>query len=336
MSVDTSGGMSPSVSGPIACVLVVVNKDDTEELLCAAADLAARHGARLDVLTCVEPPKDLEAIARAAELSEPSLVELLTENQRQRVTRQVACTLPHTAVQIHLALGKPFIEIIRHVRRFEIDIVVKTVEPLSGLQGLFFASTDQHLIRKCPCPIWLRLPETPSKPSTVLAAVDVDEWDASEPETLASLNQQVIDLSLRLTTGSDATVHILHAWEAIGEGLIWVHSSSPNPRLAADEYVNEVLTTRHRSLETLVHPFLGSIGEQGPRLLQSLVRGPAHTVIAQEAKRLSADIIVMGTVARTGLSGIIIGNTAEDILNSVECSIVAVKPEGFTSPINVD
>jgi nucleotide-binding universal stress UspA family protein len=41
----------------------------------------------------------------------------------------------------------------------------------------------------------------------------------------------------------------------------------------------------------------------------------------------------MGTVARTGLSGVFIGNTAENIINSLECPVLAVKPEGFVSPL---
>jgi nucleotide-binding universal stress UspA family protein len=45
------------------------------------------------------------------------------------------------------------------------------------------------------------------------------------------------------------------------------------------------------------------------------------------------DVLVMGTLARTGISGFVIGNTAENILQSINCSLVAMKPEGFVSPI---
>jgi nucleotide-binding universal stress UspA family protein len=52
--------------------------------------------------------------------------------------------------------------------------------------------------------------------------------------------------------------------------------------------------------------------------------------------KLQADIVVMGTVARTGISGLIIGNTAETILNQLTCSVLAVKPSGFKTPVTVD
>ena len=44
----------------------------------------------------------------------------------------------------------------------------------------------------------------------------------------------------------------------------------------------------------------------------------------------------MGTVARTGIPGLLIGNTAETILQRVDCSVLAVKPDGFVSPVGLD
>jgi len=47
------------------------------------------------------------------------------------------------------------------------------------------------------------------------------------------------------------------------------------------------------------------------------------------------DLIVMGTVCRTGVAGFFIGNTAENVLQQVDCSVLTVKPEGFVSPVNL-
>jgi len=44
----------------------------------------------------------------------------------------------------------------------------------------------------------------------------------------------------------------------------------------------------------------------------------------------------MGTVARTGIQGFIMGNTAENILNQLDCSVLAVKPPGFVTPVTLD
>jgi universal stress protein E len=45
--------------------------------------------------------------------------------------------------------------------------------------------------------------------------------------------------------------------------------------------------------------------------------------------------VVMGTVARTGVPGFIMGNTAETILSQIDCSVLAIKPPGFTTPVTL-
>ena len=44
----------------------------------------------------------------------------------------------------------------------------------------------------------------------------------------------------------------------------------------------------------------------------------------------------MGTISRTGIPGILVGNTAEKLLERVDCSLLTVKPEGFVSPVPLE
>ncbi|MEM7488480.1 MAG: universal stress protein [Pseudomonadota bacterium] len=316
---------------PLRHVLAVVDRDMPDAAR-TAADLAARHGARLGLMAVLEPPRDAAALAEAAGLAPDDLLDRLREDHRQHIREAVARALPDgPAPDIHVAVGKPFVEIVRHVIAADVDIVVKTAEPLAGAAGFLFASTDQHLVRKCPCPVWLRMPEAPAVPRRVLAAVDVDDWDAAEPETLADLNRRVLDTALDLAAGPGATIHALHAWDAAGEGMVWAFSGEGDPRLKAQGYVNRVLDTRRRALDELLRPVRAA---GGPEIVPHLVRGRTEAVIAAQAAALDADIVVIGTVARTGLSGVIIGNTAENILNSLDRSVVAVKPGAFVCPLD--
>ena len=65
-----------------------------------------------------------------------------------------------------------------------------------------------------------------------------------------------------------------------------------------------------------------------------LLQGPAHKVIPRHVKRTEASMLVMGSVARMGILGLLVGNTAEQILEQVDCSVLVLKPEGFVSPIS--
>ena len=62
----------------------------------------------------------------------------------------------------------------------------------------------------------------------------------------------------------------------------------------------------------------------------------ARQEIPNLVKRIDADIIVMGTVARTGIPGFFMGNTAETILNQINCSVLAIKPRGFKTPVELE
>lgn len=67
-----------------------------------------------------------------------------------------------------------------------------------------------------------------------------------------------------------------------------------------------------------------------------LLRGQPRSVIPDLAAQLRADLVVMGTVSRTGIPGLIMGNTAEIIIGRISCSVLAVKPPGFASPVTLD
>jgi hypothetical protein len=43
----------------------------------------------------------------------------------------------------------------------------------------------------------------------------------------------------------------------------------------------------------------------------------------------------MGTVARTGIAGFVMGNTAEMMLRQLRGSVLAVKPPGFVTPVTL-
>ena len=64
-----------------------------------------------------------------------------------------------------------------------------------------------------------------------------------------------------------------------------------------------------------------------------LLKGWPRDEIPAFAKKVKADLVVMGTVARTGIPGFFMGNTAETILNKLDCSVLAIKPFDFKTPV---
>jgi len=289
-------------------ILAVAEPGETQIALAHALALADAHGATLEVIACVELPHDLSILSRLSGEDPERLIDEAVERTRTEVEARLRNVAPNRAITPTVTVGKAYLQIIRHVARSGCDFVIKKAERLSGMDRFLFASTDQHLLRKCPCPVWLQTAAAPKQPKRILAAVDLDVSDAEDPKTLADLNRRVIDAACVIAGGEGAEVIVLHAWDAIGEGMVWAFSGGHDSRLSAE------LDPR-------------------PRLIPHLVRGAPETVIHEQSRAAAADVVVMGTVARTGLNGVFIGNTAENIINSLECPVLAVKPDGFISPL---
>lgn len=236
-------------------------------------------------------------------------------------------------VRLDVLVGKTYLEAIRAVLKNGYDLLTKPAENPSWTRRLF-GSDDVHLLRKCPCPVWLMKPLEKSNYGNILAAVDFDLMAPSPSEN--DLNREILELAASLALSDSASLHIVHAWEALAEKTMMSRGGiSPEGLVNYGEREHE----RHRKeLYRLAEQLRGWIGKEAYDYISpgfQLPEGSAKQVIAPLAVGLGADLVVMGTVARTGISGLIIGNTAEAILDQLECSVLAIKPPGFKTPVKV-
>jgi universal stress protein E len=213
--------------------------------------------------------------------------------------------------------------LIQDILRHGHDLLLKTAEQEdSDLVG----TVDMRLLRQCPCPVWLERPARARRKRRVLAAINVMANDQEEAE----LNRNILDLAASISQFEQAELHVVHAWRAYGESMV----RNGFVRLSQDEvdrYVEQARSAADQQLQTLIN----NCTVQGVRATCHLVKGDAGEVIPAIAKEQRADLVVMGTVARTGVSNVLIGNTAERIIRRLNCSLLALKPAGFTSPITL-
>lgn len=242
-------------------------------------------------------------------------------------------------VKHELLTGTVFLEVIRAVLRKGYDLVIKSPESPVWVDR-FFAGDDMKLLRKCPCPVWMVKPETGKHYQRILAAVDMDDdYPPEELEIRQALNERVIEIAEALAVSEGAELHIVHAWEAFAESAMRHGFSTSVPAENVDTYVAQVREHRAQSLDELMHKLRTKLGSEAMGHLKPklhLPKGSAREQIPVLAKRLHADCIVMGTVARTGIQGFIIGNTAEAILAQIDCSVLAIKPPGFQTPVTLE
>jgi universal stress protein E len=297
---------------------------DAQGALRRAAALARHHDARLVVMDVVEP---LPRGAAAPFGTAPRDLNRMLLRHRTRELRAAVAAAGARRAHVVVSTGKPFVEVIRAVLRRGFDLVVKPAEGHALMRSLLFGSTDHHLLRKCPCPVLL-LPPGQGRPfRKIMAAVDPDPSDRQRD----LLNDDILALAVQLSKEVDGELSIVHAWQLLHErlmrgGLYRV------PRNVVDEMGREERDTHRRNLAML----LRRVDLQGVRPAIVLVKGDPRVRLPRVARARRMDLVVLGTVGRGGLPGLLIGNTAESILSQVRCAVLAVKPRGFRSPVKLE
>ena len=319
-------------------ILCIVNTDMQDTIaLEHAVKLAEKNQASLTVVEVIdEIPPDTTLFERT--MSSIDLqAEIIAEHQNR--LQELVSPLDHKIeIKTKVLTGILFLEVIYEVLRNGYDLVFKTAE--SGvLLNRVFGSDDMHLLRKCPCPVWLVKPESPKTYQVILAAVAVnDDYPSEELNTRHLLRQQILELASSMALSECAQLHIIHAWLAIYEGMMR-GAFMVRPEEEIVSYIEEVKQQHVQNMNLLMSETVDKLGQDVLEYLKPekhLIKGDPRKIIPVFAKEIKADLVVMGTVARTGLSGFFMGNTAETILNQLNCSVLAIKPQGFITPVSLE
>ncbi len=322
-------------------ILCVLEHGEASKLaLEKAAALAENNQAELTVVDVIPRISAGIGLPDGGPISQDLQVAMVQEQEK----RMESMTEPYRQrlnVREKVLLGTPFLEVIREILRNGHDVVVKCPES-PGWLDRFFSGDDMHLLRKCPCPVWFVKPHAPKTFRHILATVDVDDsYPPKELEIRQRLNVQIMETATSLAISESAILHVVHAWESVNEMVGGMVFSSDIPREKLIENIEQEQRQQQRLLDDFMWNLKSSSDAMREKLdfllpLTHLLKGSARKEIPTLAKRLDVDCIVMGTVARTGIRGFIMGNTAEAILEQIECSVLAIKPEGFVTPVTLD
>jgi universal stress protein E len=87
------------------------------------------------------------------------IMEIAVREHTLLLEKYIAHFAEATKIQIKVVVGREFIEIIKEVLRSNHDLVIKTARGMGGAIGILLGATAMHLLRKCPCPVWMMKPE---------------------------------------------------------------------------------------------------------------------------------------------------------------------------------
>ncbi|HAW91798.1 MULTISPECIES: universal stress protein UspE [unclassified Arsukibacterium] len=226
-----------------------------------------------------------------------------------------------TGIDIDLKVvwhNRPFEAIVHEVLEHGFDLVIKGTHNHDVLKSMIFTPTDWHILRKCPCAVLLVKEHEWPDNGNIIAAVNA----GSEQDHHQSLNQRVISDAKAMAKVLQGRVHMVNAFPGTP-----VNIAIEIPEFNPQQYNSAMRRHHEKAVAELASQF--DMAEEDTHVLE----GMPEDIIPALAAKLDAEMVVIGTIGRTGFSAAIIGNTAEHLIDQLDCDVLALKPANFVSPL---
>ncbi|MCP2021755.1 universal stress protein [Pseudomonas laurylsulfatiphila] len=271
----------------VRSILVVIDPEHSESLALKRAKLIAGVTQAQLHLLVCDPKHDHSSLLSV-------LKAALTEDGFSVTTEQAwNQSLHQTIVEVQQAEG--------------CGLVVKQHFPDSALKKALLTPEDWKLLRQCPSPVLLVKTAGSWKDKVILAAIDVGNTDLEHRH----LHNTIINHGYEIATLAKAHLHVI--------------SAHPSPMLSSADPTFQLSETIQARYREQCKSFQAEFDIDDDHL--HIEEGPADVLIPFMVHKLQAAVTVIGTVARSGLSGALIGNTAEVVLDSVESDVLVLKPQ---------
>lgn len=207
--------------------------------------------------------------------------------------------------------------IVRRAAKIHADLIIAECHEGKRLAPWLVHLTDWELLRLSPRPVLLLKNDRDWVEPLILGAVD----PSHAHDKPARLDNTIVEQGAALSRAVKGSFELLHAnFPASFAGLM------------ADEAIDATVIARlyddqRARSKAEFHAFAAAAGI--PRARCHLLDTDPAFAIPHVARKLGADVVVMGAVSRSGLKRVFIGNTAERILDALPCDVLVVKPGHF-------
>ncbi len=206
-----------------------------------------------------------------------------------------------TQVDCVVRIGDAWEELIRLAGNRPDTLIVCGTRDLGSLRRVLFGSTGLKLLRLAPGPVWIVKPP----------AEENDALDIVACTDLGPVGADVIRMAVSMASKIFARVHVVYAAEKGSD--VTELTGKVHEQLAATDYRTLLAGVK-------VQVFVGAADE----------------CILNAVREANADLVILGTSSRTGVSGLLPGSTVERLLPELRCSVLALKPEGFRTMLPPD
>ena len=195
-------------------------------------------------------------------------------------------------------------------------LVVKDTHYHSAIRRTLLSNTDWNLIRECKAPLWLVKPHEAPAVGTLLAAVD----PLHERDKPAKLDHRILDTAEEIRAAVDGRLEVVHAFDPAPVYAVSTDAMS----FPITEPIKDAVDALRNEHRTALNGLLGKHGIDSKSA--HLIEGDTREVLINAVDEFGADVVVIGAVSRSALKRIVLGSTAEHVLDHLPCDLLIVRP----------
>jgi universal stress protein E len=275
--------------------------------LTQATALAEGAGAHLALLHVIEPPVGfppewMPALLQDIQQTSDAALDRLVDDLRGRGLDASGT----------VRTGEAWYEILAEADATGADVIVVASRGTARLEHFIFGSTALRLMRKSAKPVWVVHPSQKAPVREILVPID---FGGTADESVATGN-----LLHEVFGARCIALHCVHFPNDLAMARL------PDARDRVREYHDKV----HADAEARLS---GVIGDAMDHWSIRLGHAALQTEIEKTIQSDSVDLVILGSISRTGIRGLLTGNTAERIFAAVDCSLWVLKPTGWQSPV---
>lgn len=299
-------------------ILVAIKHPEARSLpaLQKAAQLARGCGARLELFHALTWPIYADSDEGFAQLRAAD--EAYALERLERLAARVRGT-GRAALKVDVAVEwdiPAYEAIIRRATASRSDLIVAQRHHGQHIVPLLLHYNDWELLRHSPIPVLLVKRGGTYRRPVVLAAVDPTH-SLDKP---ARLDSAILDASGTIAAALHGQLHSVHAYVPLNGGERPTQALDAETAAALNRRVERIARRRYERLLT---------GYRISRARRHLLNLPPAEAIEATAARTRCDIVALGAISRSGWQRLLIGNTAEDLLDPLPCDLLIVKPPHF-------
>ena len=304
---------------PIHHILVAIKHPGAKShpAVAKAATIAAALDAKLQLFHALDVPvsPDLGSV-------EDSPVPQIFQRQRDGhllLLEKLAAPLRKQGLSVTTAVEWDFPRheaIIRAAARFGANFIVAADHATTHHLPWLLRYTDWELLRASPVPVLLVKSPRPYRKPIILAALDpTHAFDKP-----ATLDNEILRFSATLADALHGTVHAVH-------GYVPVPANLPPALLSQPGELEKVLA----AAEEAALDSLGKVADPSgiSKRCQHVVGRHACDAVEEVATEMGTQIVALGSLSRSGVDRLLIGNTAEAVIDRLSCDVLVVKPPAF-------